>query len=393
MIELLYFVGFSIFCLLSVILVDSKVFTKKIDPIELSYQEPDEDVLREKIRAVSINRKQLFQTAIVMKDVTKVYDNEIAVKNLTMRIEEGESFGFIGLAGSGKSTVLNILSGETIPNRGGAYYRGRSLITKRKQCQKEIGYCPDASYYDDFTINEYIKVFLMIHGYNRKDVKRMPLEFASAFMFSHHIKKKLKDCSKYTKKKINLSVTLIGCPKLVMIDEPTIGLDPFKSEVIWKIINGMRRSGKTVIISTFSVKEASELCDRIGILCNGELINVGTKSEILSRFGEGWILQIRVNERAMKEAGQSRSLKFFENIDEFVTLSFFGAILREKIGLSIQFFVPITPEIGVRWSRTFRMMEANKERLGIEDYSVSVVNVKEVYLIRTENQAELKPNK
>lgn len=295
------------------------------DPRDLIYNEPDQDVMKEKIRTVSLNRKLLFQTEVVMKDLTKLYDNEIAVKNITMRIEGGESFGFVGLSGSGKSTLLQILAGVTVPNRGGAYFKGRSIITKRRVCQKEIGYVPNEASYDDFSINEYIKVFMLIHGYNRADVKRMTLEFASTFMFNHYIKTKLKDCSKYTKKKVNLSVALIGCPKVVLVDEPTKGMDPFKSQVIWKMINGMRRSGKTVILTTFSIDEANEMCDRLGILCNGELITVGSRSEILTRFGEGWTLRMRISEKAMK----SNSAKdFFESLDEFVTLSFFGAILR-----------------------------------------------------------------
>lgn len=265
-----------------------------------------------------------------MKDLTKLYDNQIAVKNLTMLVEEGESFGFIGLSGSGRTTLLRILCGSTLPNRGGAYFNGFSILTQKRKCQSEIGYCPAESIYDDFSINEYIKVFLMIHGYNRADVKRMPLVFASEFTFSDHIKKKLKDCSKYTRKKVNLSVSLIGCPKLVMIDEPTKGMDPLKSEVIWKIINGIRLSGKTVIITTFSGDEATQLCDRFGIICNGEMISIGTETEILNRFGGGWILQISMNERLMKSFANSsaKSGKFHEKVDEFVTLNFFGAILR-----------------------------------------------------------------
>lgn len=281
----------------------------------------------EKIRAAGISRKKLFATSVVMKDLTKVYHGQIAVKNLTMRIEDGESFGFLGLNGSGKSSLLKMLAGQSLPSRGGAYIHGRSLITKKNECLKEIGFCPGGGFYDDFKVSEYIKVFLLIHGYSCADIKKMVPLFASSFVYTQHIKDKLKDCTDYTKKKINLNVALIGNPKIILIDEPTKGMDSFKSSVIWKIINGIRKAGKTIIVTTFDVEEVIKLCDRFGILSNGEMVSVGTNDEILSKFGEGWSLQLRINEKFWIAATR-KTEKYFDKLDEFITLNFFGAILR-----------------------------------------------------------------
>lgn len=260
-----------------------------------------------------------------MKDVTKLYANEVAIKNLTMRVEVGESFAFLGLTGSGKSTVLKVLSGRTVPSKGGVYLRGQSIITKREKCLKSIGFCQGVSYYEEFTIAEYIRTFLMIHGYNGVDVRRMLDEVSSAYMYKHLLNKKLKHCSMYIRKKVNLSIALIGGPKLILIDEPTRGMDPFESQIIWKIINGMRDSGITLVITTFSAEEALNICDRFGILCNGELISVGTRLELVKRCGQGWILHIR-----MKEVKFDMDKKIAE-LKEFISLQFVGASLRWAI--------------------------------------------------------------
>lgn len=283
----------------------------------------------EKIRVASISRKKLFQTTVVLKDVTKLYNQKVVVKNLTMRIEDGESFGFLGLHGSGKSCILKILAGETIPNRGGAYIKGRSLITKKKICRKEIGFCPGGGFYDDFTVKQYLKLFLIIRGYNKEDRIRLIKEFSESFLYNHRLHQKLANCSTFTKKKINLSVALIGAPKLILIDEPTRGMDPLKRIVIWKMITGMRNFDKTLVITTFNVDEADYLCDRFGILVNGEMINVGNTNEFVSKHGEAWMLTIRINENYLQsQIRQGNYIDFFQKLDEFVRLSFFGSTLR-----------------------------------------------------------------
>lgn len=269
-----------------------------------------------------MTKKGLLQTAIVMRDVTKLYGKEIAIKNLTMRIETGESFGFLGLAGSGKSTILKILSGGTVPSRGGVYFNGQSITTQRTKCLKEIGFCQGESYYDDFTIGEYIKVFLMINGYNDVDVHRMLDDFSTAYMYKHLLKQKLKYCSKFIMKKVNLSISLIGGPKVIMIDEPTKCMDPYESQMIWKIINGIRASGKTLVITSFSAEEGLTLCDRFGILCNGELVNVGTGTDLVKRCGAGWLLQIRIKH------GKYDLTKIRNDLEEFISMKFVGATLR-----------------------------------------------------------------
>jgi ABC-2 type transport system ATP-binding protein len=234
------------------------------------------------------NEKAMTNPAIEIQGLTKDYPVGFWRKRmrrsldyLTLRVEEGETFGFLGPNGAGKTTTMKLLMGLIFPTAGTARIRGRSIDDVRMHY--EIGYMPEQPYfYDYLTARELLEYFARFFGYSapeRRERVRRFLELVGLTAASHV---QLRKFSKGMLQRVGIAQAILHDPQVVFLDEPMSGLDPIGRREVRDIILNLKRQGRTVFFSTHILSDAEMLCDRVGVLVGGKLQGVGAPEEIVS---------------------------------------------------------------------------------------------------------------
>src|SRR5271169_6025878 len=204
-----------------------------------------------------------------------------SLDHLTLRVEEGESFGFLGPNGAGKTTTMKLLMGLIFPTSGTARVRGRSINDVRMH--REIGYMPEQPYfYDYLTARELLAYFARFFGFNAAERKERVARFLSLVGLGTTADVQLRKFSKGMLQRVGIAQAILHDPQVVFLDEPMSGLDPVGRREVRDIILDLQRQGRTVFFSTHILPDAEVLCDRVAVLVGGKLQGVGTPQEIVS---------------------------------------------------------------------------------------------------------------
>ncbi len=215
---------------------------------------------------------------IDINNLSKRFDEIIAVDNLQLAIKKGEMFGIVGPDGSGKTTTFRMLCGILTPTSGTATILGFDLIKDSKKINKEIGYLSQRfSLYGDLTVDENIEFFAEINEvYDFKTRREELLEFTRLTPFRKRLAEQL---SGGMKQKLALACTLIHHPKIIFLDEPTTGVDPVSRRDFWKILSSLLKLNITIVMSTPYLDEA-ERCSRVALMNNGKAMVVDTPQNV-----------------------------------------------------------------------------------------------------------------
>ncbi|MDD6466681.1 MAG: ABC transporter ATP-binding protein [Erysipelotrichaceae bacterium] len=211
-----------------------------------------------------------------IQNLTKYYGKVLGVENLSLKLQEGEIFGFIGPNGAGKSTTIRSIMNLINKTSGRVLIDNEEFNKDDKAIKEKIGYLPSEIHlYDDLTVKEmldYHENFYKrdIHGRRMELVKRLELDE----------KKKIEDLSLGNLKKLGIVLAFMHEPKILILDEPTSGLDPIMQNVFYDLLKEERAKGNTVFYSTHILTEVSKICDRVGIIKNGQLIKVEKVEEL-----------------------------------------------------------------------------------------------------------------
>ncbi len=219
---------------------------------------------------------------IIVDRVEKKYDKVLALKGVSLEVEDGELFGLIGPDGAGKTSLIRILASLLIPESGKASLLGNDVVTDYQEIRKIVGYMPGRfSLYSDLTVKENLEFFAGVFGstieenyYLIKDIYHM-LE-----PFKDRLAGKL---SGGMKQKLALSCALIHKPEILLLDEPTTGVDAVSRKEFWAMLKNLKKEGITIFVSTPYMDEAS-LCDRIALIDKGEILGVNTPEGIIKLF-------------------------------------------------------------------------------------------------------------
>ncbi|MDP2840575.1 MAG: ATP-binding cassette domain-containing protein [Syntrophales bacterium] len=207
-----------------------------------------------------------------------------AVRNVSLTVEQGRIFGLVGSDGAGKSTLLRMAATMVKPVAGRITIDGLDVVNDRAAVKDRIGYMPQRfGLYQDLTVEENIDFFMNIFGIRgteRKARKALYLGFSNLLSFTDRAAGNL---SGGMKQKLGLSCVLVHEPKLLILDEPTNGVDPVSRREFWEILNRMRENGMTILVSTAYLDEG-ERCDRLGLMHRGELLTTAAPAEIRARF-------------------------------------------------------------------------------------------------------------
>ncbi|HWN57627.1 MAG TPA: ABC transporter ATP-binding protein, partial [Methylomirabilota bacterium] len=224
-------------------------------------------------RVIQLFRHQpADQKAVALRVVglSKYYGPTSAVSGLNFEIREGEIFGLLGPNGAGKTSTIAMLATQRRPSGGDALLFGRSASREPYQVRQMIGFAPqEVSLYPQLTAAEYLQFFGRIYGVNRAELSDRIDALLTMVGLEADGDARVGTFSGGMKRRLNLAVSIVHRPKLILLDEPTAGVDPESREQILNIIGGLRDSGSAILYTTHYMEEAERLCDRVGILNEG----------------------------------------------------------------------------------------------------------------------------
>ena len=231
-------------------------------------------------------------------NLTKRYNDLVALDNLNLGINEGDCFGFIGPNGAGKTTTIKILATLLKPSSGQAQINGLTVGYQNRQIRPLIGYVPDfMGAYEDMVVTEYLEFFAAaynIHGQQRKKVVHDVLELTD---LTYKATAEVNSLSRGMQQRLSIARVLLHDPKVLLMDEPASGLDPRARIEIRELLKELKRMGKTILISSHILHELAELCNVVGIIERGKLLFAGTVKDAIQRARMGHIIHVGVAER------------------------------------------------------------------------------------------------
>jgi len=230
-------------------------------------------------------------------DLVKNYGDFAAVKGISFDIKEGEIFSLLGPNGAGKTTTISVLSTLYAPTSGDAVVDGHSVSKEPMAVRRMIGVVPqELAIYDELTARENLSFWGRMYGLGGKALKTRIDEVLEQIGLSERAKERIKTYSGGMKRRVNIGVGLLHKPRLLFMDEPTVGIDPQSRRAILDSVKDLNEQGMTVLYTTHYMEEAQELSDRVGIIDHGDLIALGTQAELSRQVGENDALILHVGE-------------------------------------------------------------------------------------------------
>jgi ABC-2 type transport system ATP-binding protein len=225
-------------------------------------------------------------STIEVKNLVKKFKDVNALNGVNLSVEEGELFGLLGVNGAGKTTLIRILCGLTKPTSGDAVILGDSILGDMTHIKSNIALSPqETSVAQNLTVRENLTFFARIYGFSKEQTKAKVDQFIEYFNFEEIADKRVKTLSGGWQRRLSLAIALIPDPKIIFLDEPTLGLDVIARRELWSTIKKLK--GKvTVILTSHYLEEIESLCDRVAILVKGNLLALGTVDQIKSEAGE-----------------------------------------------------------------------------------------------------------
>ena len=368
------------------------IFTKVNRKINLENNntiENDNDTMKVYHEELSAINKNLKNNNIYLniKNITKIYDDLKAVNNFNGEIFKNEIFCLLGHNGAGKTTLIKMISGTEDPDNGDIFLNNISIITNKKYLYNNIGLCQQENIlFDYLTVEEHLTYMMELKGAER-DFNQINT-FIYRIDLNHKRNAICKNLSGGEKRKLCIAIALIGNSQLVLLDEPTSGMDVIAKRNLWNFLKEFKND-KIIILTTHSLDEAEYLGDRIGIMSNGKFICSGSSSYLKSKYPCGVNLNLLVN---------SEKFDLEKKRELYNELIKYEPKLEIKISSKGLFSVNIESN-NKNVKEIFDIIEKNRKKYGIEDYTVSSTTLEDVFLklnhkinINEENKNEINNN-
>ncbi len=237
------------------------------------------------------------------QNLVKNYDSFTAVKGISFDIKEGEIFSLLGPNGAGKTTTISMLSTLYTPTSGDATIGGHSITKEPMAVKGVIGVVPqEIALYEDLTAKENLVFWGQMYGLSGKSLNSRVDEVLEQIGLTDKAKNRVKTYSGGMKRRVNIGVGLLHKPRLLFMDEPTVGIDPQSRRAILDTVKDLNKQGMTVLYTTHYMEEAAELSNRVGIIDHGELIALGTQDELTKQVGETETLILHIGENEDPDA-------------------------------------------------------------------------------------------
>ncbi len=223
--------------------------------------------------------------SIVIENLTKDYGEIKAVDGLSLSIREAEVFGLLGPNGAGKSTTINCLTGLLKPTRGTIQVGGFDVLAEGSKVREIMGVSPqETAIYPFLSGRENVQLFAELCSVPNKSIERRVDYVLEKVGLLDDATRRVGKYSGGMKRRVSIAMAIVQDPKIVLLDEPTVGMDPQSRRAVWDFVMELRGSGKTIVLTTHYMEEAEELCDRVGIIDHGRLIALGPPAELKARY-------------------------------------------------------------------------------------------------------------
>ncbi|XP_059199203.1 glucosylceramide transporter ABCA12 [Centropristis striata] len=333
----------------------------------------DEDVVAEHQRvssgAASTDVLQVNQLSKIYQHLNKKVH---AVKRLSVGIPAGECFGLLGENGAGKTTTFKMLTGDVSPTDGTAQIRDRDgRLVDIMECRNEginIGYCPQVDALDNLlTGKEHLYFYARIRGISKREIDGVVSYLLKRLELAYHRDIITDSYSCGTRRKLSTALALIGHPQILLLDEPSSGMDPRTKRHLWKIISEEVKGKCAVVLTSHSMEECEALCSRLAIMVKGQFRCLGSLQHIKNRFGSGFTVKMYLAEASCDA----------EAITGFMRRQFPSTYLKDQHSTMVEYHIPTAPG-GV--ADIFNQLESNKNALQIKHFSVSQTTLDEVFI-------------
>ena len=308
---------------------------------------------------------------IEVKNVTKKYGNLVAVNNISFTVKDGEVVGFLGPNGAGKSTTMNMITGFIEPTDGTIIVNGYDVSKKPIKAKKQIGYMPEGvPLYTELTVKEFITYMAELKRIKRKERKEKVQKALEETGLKDVEKKLIRNLSRGYKQRVSLAGALVGDPEVIILDEPTVGLDPKQITEIRKLIKDLGKK-HTVILSSHILSEVSQICERVIIINKGKLIAIDTPEHLEKETEEKNVLLITVEDK------KDNMLKLKKDIPEITECKF----VKDNDDGTKQYMIESSANMDLRKNlfdilpkRDITIFELKKAETSLEDAFITLID-------------------
>ncbi|XP_078687656.1 phospholipid-transporting ATPase ABCA3-like isoform X4 [Branchiostoma floridae x Branchiostoma belcheri] len=292
---------------------------------------------------------------------------KVAVDGLSLNMYKGQITSLLGHNGAGKTTTMSILTGLFPPTSGTATVNGHSILTNMDEIRNSLGLCPQHNVlFDRLTVREHLYFAITLKGKTGDEAKREIAQMLQDLQLENKSATVSDQLSGGMKRKLSCSMALIGGSQVVILDEPTAGMDPYARRATWDLLLKYKE-GRTMLLTTHYMDEADLLGDRIAIMANGKLTCSGSSLFLKNRFGVGYHLTLAKSPVCVEQ-------KVKDEVEKHVPSALFGG----SVGSEMAFILPT--ESTSLFAPLFRELEQNRELFGINSFGVSVTTLEEVFM-------------
>ncbi|HOA55750.1 MAG TPA: ABC transporter ATP-binding protein [Clostridiales bacterium] len=302
---------------------------------------------------------------IEIQNLTKQYGQIKAVNNLNFTVEKGEILGFLGPNGAGKTTTMNIITGYIPSTEGTVRVCGYDILESPKEVKKRIGYLPEQPpVYMDMTVIDYLNFVADLKKVDKKQKRSQISDIMELVKIGDHRNRLIKNLSKGYKQRVGLAMALVGSPEVLILDEPTVGLDPKQIIEIRKLIKALGKE-HTIILSSHILPEVSAVCERVVIINKGEIAAIDTPENLSKGYGTASKLLVTI-------AGPKNSVE--NAIREIYGVKYVETGV-EKDKEATSFIVESDKEIDIRKSLFFAMAKLGYPIIELKSLSLSLEDI------------------
>eukprot|EP00040_Diaphanoeca_grandis_P031592 m.189354 g.189354 ORF g.189354 m.189354 type:complete len:1187 (-) comp32371_c1_seq1:76-3636(-) len=352
--------------------------TLSVNQHDSNPDEEDDDVVAERDR---IAEETNHDDILVIKDLKKVYKmpwcaGEVdAVKGLSAGISRGSCFGLLGVNGAGKTTTFKMLTGDETISGGCALIDGFDVTKQLIRARQKVGYAPQFdALIERMTGRELLVMYARLRGVPSLHIDREVNLLVRTLMLGKHVDRLSKTYSGGNKRKLSTALALIGSPPVVMLDEPTSGMDPMARRALWSTLTTAMKNGQTIVLTSHSMEECDALCSTLAIMVNGVFKCFGSPQHLKGKFGKGCSITIL--------AGSEQATK---NSNLFLKENFPTAKVEDEHSSTIK----VRLEETISLAKLFAVMEAGKQKQTFQEYSISQTTLEEVFIKFARDQTDV----
>ncbi|XP_041829465.1 ATP-binding cassette sub-family A member 5 [Melanotaenia boesemani] len=347
----------------------------------------DEDVQMEKARVKEALTCQSCEEkpVVVVSNLRKEYKGrkegfaftkrtKVATKNISFCVRKGEVLGLLGPNGAGKSTVMHMLSGDTNPTAGQVLMGDYSTEFHPVDNPLEhVGYCPQVNpLWPRITLQEHLEIYAAIKGLKGQDVPGIIKRVVNALELKDHLNKQAKSLSAGLKRKLCFALSMIGNPQIVLLDEPSAGMDPKSKQRMWRAIRAaFKNRQRGAILTTHYMEEAEAVCDRVAIMVSGQLRCIGSIQHLKGKYGRGYSLEVKLREELM-------GLRQVALLHKGILQIFPHAVRQESFATLMVYKIPMEDVKSL--ASSFSQLESAKQTYNFEEYNFSQSTLEQVFM-------------